>query len=454
MARAWPAAGWSAALVLGVSAAFGSAPAGYIDASTFGGGWNATDATACLQQALDTGQNVWVPKEASSWIVGQTIQLTHSNQELQFESGAVLSAMKNAFATPAALFNAVNLSGVTIEGNGAQLQMDAADYYSSQPGTRPCLQFWSCDHLLIDNLNIQTPGGAGITFGQGGHPTNAYVTVQNCDISGSDRNAISVLTADHLTIDHCTLENSGPHAPAAGIDIEPDAANRQLSNINITNSKFSNNYGAQIILSLGSLTDKSKPVSISFDNNECIDTTAGGFSNENSGVAVWNVHGGTSGSIDFTNMKIDVPEGTDAIDILNKSAEGARLSFGTSAGVNGATIVSRGKDYPILLDNSDETGYGPIGGIDLRNINFAPGFAQTGDFLYGVKRDGTTLTDLQGSFYFEDPALAQYFLTQPQSNVQIAIGQLSVPEPAALGMVLGTGLLGLMRRNSRTIGQR
>ena len=44
-------------------------PAGFIDASTYGGGYNTTDATAALQAAINTGQNVFVPKEASDWFV-------------------------------------------------------------------------------------------------------------------------------------------------------------------------------------------------------------------------------------------------------------------------------------------------------------------------------------------------------------------------------------------------
>ena len=70
-------------------------PAGYIDASTYG--WNSSNATTALQNAINTGQNVWVPKEASDWYVNPIFITNHANQTIQFESGAAVTAMPGGF---------------------------------------------------------------------------------------------------------------------------------------------------------------------------------------------------------------------------------------------------------------------------------------------------------------------------------------------------------------------
>lgn len=425
-------------------------PPGYIDASTYGPGWNATDATACLQEALDTGQNVWVPVEASHWII-TPITLTCSNQELQFESGVEVDAKKGSFlGVNDDLFTGKNLNNVTIEGNGDTLKMNAADYEKppyTDPGNRAALKFWSCSYMLIDNLKMISAGGAGIAFGQGGNPTNAYDTVSNCYCNSDDRNGISVLTADHLTITNSRFETNGPMAPGAGIDIEPDAANRQLSNISVNHCIFMNNKGGEIVLSLGSLISASPAVSISFDSDNCDDSVAGGFP-DNAGIMVENIRPGTQGSVTFSNMTISVPDGTCPIDIKNKSADGLRVSYGIpSLNQPFGIITSRGSsNYPIYLEDTDDTDYGPFGGIDMYKFDFTSTFDEGGYFLYGLAGgDATAITDLQGSYYFETPSAATYYLTGPQSNVNVTIGQYPAPDGMA-ARIEAMNVMNLMRQ--------
>ena len=54
-------------VLLSAAAAGAEIPPGYVDASSYG--YNATDATAALQAAINTGQNVFVPDMGTDWFI-------------------------------------------------------------------------------------------------------------------------------------------------------------------------------------------------------------------------------------------------------------------------------------------------------------------------------------------------------------------------------------------------
>ena len=142
-------------------------PAGFIDASTYGGGYNTTDATAALQAAINTGQNVFVPKESSDWFV-TPITLANNNQEILFESGVAVTAKAGAFTgTGDCLFN-VTGTGVSMVGPGATLQMQQADYTGSSytpSESRHAINLAGVTNCTIDGLKILNTGGDGVIVG-------------------------------------------------------------------------------------------------------------------------------------------------------------------------------------------------------------------------------------------------------------------------------------------------
>lgn len=427
---------------LGYQASFGAAPpAGYLDAATVSPGWSATDATAALQAALDTGSNVWVPKEASAWIVGAPsgtgngINLTHSNQAIEFDQGVVVSAKKGAFlGTSDCLFSAKNLSNVTITGysptSQAQFYMNQADYGTSSQH-RHGLNVLGCSSMDIENLGIYDTGGDGIYLGKGAG-TNTNITINNVACNNDNRNGISVITANGLTITNSEFDDTNGTAPEAGIDIEPNAnEGDQLTGISISNCTFANDGYEEICVSLHSLSSTAPPLSISFDSDQVLANTTG---TGNDGILVEDVPNDTTGSLTFTNMDVNMITGANSIRVIDKSLTGARVSFGVpGTSTPFGTIESQGTKYPIALeDDGNNPGYGTYGGIDLYNVNFAPSFNQTGDFMYGLYGGtATAITDLQGSFYFQNPAnTMHYTLTGPQTNVNVTVEQLGGTEAA------------------------
>jgi hypothetical protein len=231
-------------LVGGVSFG-GPAPAGFVDASTLG--YNATDATAALQKAIDTGKNVWVPKEPRPWIVDK-INLTQSNQTIQFEKGAEVLAKKGAFVgTNDHLFTAKHVTNVKLTGYGATLAMNRTDY--AQPPYKKAewrhgLALYDVKNFQILGLTIRDTGGDGIYLGAGAKGACENVTIKDVILKGNYRNGISVISANGLIIDNTIVVETGVGtgtAPKDGVDFEPNAASQVVKNVVVKNSIFAGN---------------------------------------------------------------------------------------------------------------------------------------------------------------------------------------------------------------------
>jgi hypothetical protein len=228
-------------------------PAGYVDASMFG--YDSTDATTALQAALDTGSNVFVPKEASPWYVAP-IMLTHSNQRILFESGSVVAAKSGAFAgIDDSLFTAQQCSNVSMIGYGATLTMQKSDYTSppySESQWRHGISLLGVTGFTVEGLKITNTGGDGIYLGD---PTqSAYcqdVTIKNVAIDNVYRNGISVISVKNLLVDNAVITNTNGHAPQAGIDIEPNFPDTErIDNVTIRNSIINANGGNGVLLAM------------------------------------------------------------------------------------------------------------------------------------------------------------------------------------------------------------
>ena len=234
-------------------------PAGFIDASTYGGGYNTTDATAALQAAINTGQNVYVPQESSDWFVGAPITLANNNQEVLFQSGVTVTAKPGAFTgTGDCLFD-VTGSDVSMVGPGATLQMQQADYTkpSYAPSeSRHAINLMGVTNCTINGLNILNTGGDGVIVGAGAStPYSQNVTIENVTINNAYRNGISVISVNGLLVDNCTIVNTAGTNPKDGMDFEPDNSSEVLQNVVVRNSIINSNSRSGIEFLLGHLTN-------------------------------------------------------------------------------------------------------------------------------------------------------------------------------------------------------
>ncbi len=70
--------------------------------------------------------------------------------------------------------------------------------------------------MFCDGLYITEQIGIGTSYGNDG------ISIMNCKIHGNRRNNVSILDADNVTMESCTIYDSGDRQPACGICVEPN----------------------------------------------------------------------------------------------------------------------------------------------------------------------------------------------------------------------------------------
>ncbi len=395
-------------------------PAGFVDASTYGGGYNPTDATAALQDAINTGQNVFVPQESSNWFVSAPITLANNNQEVLFQNGVTVTAEPGAFTgTGDCLFD-VTGSGVSMVGPGATLQMQQAEYTQSPytpSESRHAINLMGVTNCTINGLNILNTGGDGVIVNAGASTSYSQnVTIENCTINNAYRNGISVISVNGLLVNNCTIVNTAGTNPKDGIDFEPDNSSETLQNCVVRNSIISSNGRSGIEILAGNLT------------------TANTYSMGVSSLQNLTIVGNGNGNVDDQSAGI----------VTDKLLPGLTMK---NLLVGNNMLVGITGPAPDPSNPNGDPGY-----IDP-NANLVTNSAFWGNLygdLYHVKSDGTDHTVQQQNaitptFYSTDINSPYYMYLDPSCDPQIANGaddgsyigaRPMVPEPATAGLLV------------------
>lgn len=278
-------------------------------------GFDPHDSTRCLQQAVRSGaKTLIVPNMGKPWLVGPVF--LESNQEVVFEKGVVVQALKGSFlGLNDSLFTADDKENITLRGDGTEFVMWKEDYRKApyrKGEWRMCLLLLSCRNIVVSGLRLKASGGDGIYVGR----SNTKGTLPSCeDIEIKDvvcddnyRQGISVTSAKNLLIEACTLQNTKGTAPGAGIDFEPNDEVDLMVNCIVRNcimrSNMGGKWGGDGILIVGPKLNH--PMSIRIEN-----TT----SENNKRAAVTIVPRGAIGQVDFVNCdlkgRIDAPQRDD-----------------------------------------------------------------------------------------------------------------------------------------------
>ena len=245
-----------------------------VAASRFG--YDPQDATEALQSAIDSGaKRVVVDRQDSPWIL-RTIRL-RGDLELVLEEGVELLAKKGEFrALGDVLFVARNVENLTIrgEGKGATLRMRKTDYWQEpyqKSEWRHGLSLLSCENVLVENIQIAETGGDGIYLGVSSSDARPCknVTIRNVDCKGNNRQGISVISVDGLTIEDCVLRETFGTAPEAGIDFEPNRSLEQITNVVMRRVKSMNNAGDGIVFYLPNLSESTHELSFTIEDCVC-----------------------------------------------------------------------------------------------------------------------------------------------------------------------------------------
>ncbi len=332
-------------------------------------GFNAEDATACLQKAIDSGaETVLVEKQASPWIIGETIRL-RSDLTLVFTEGCEVLAKPGAFQKQgASLFRGDGCKNVTLQGFGnARIAMRRSDYQDPKQYKwsewRNVLNFYECEDVRISGLTIEESGGDGIYLGSRyeGKPCRRF-TLENLKCNRHHRQGISIISAEDVVIRNCQFNDTKGTPPAAGIDLEPNKKWNELKKIRIEHCEFNGNQGGILIYCGAIKASNVRDVVIrecSADNNagyglkiaktmgDAMDRTDDG-----PGVLVWNCSFSGNGTHGLS---------------LARFVEG-----GFPVVIRDCTFdCTKGNRPALFIDNSETPG--DLAGIKLEGVAFKPG---------------------------------------------------------------------------------
>lgn len=367
---------------MAVMMATGARAAEKVIASTFG--FNAENATACLQEAIASGaQTVVVDNTGHDWIVSPIA--LRSDLELVFADGVVVRALPGAFhALNDALFAAQNCQDVTLRGEGlARLVMNKQDYQDAavykRSEWRHLINIRGCENVRIEQLTLESSGGDGIYIGSTRDmPGCKNVLINAITARDQHRQGISVISAEKLRISNSSFNGTKGTAPAAGIDFEPNHAREWLDDCVVENCEFNDNAGAGMTLYLNKLTAESRPISVLFKNCRM----AGNSRNFSIGAADVSP---VKGSLRLENCHLSGARHAEMV-IANQQEGGLDFSIADcvldcrSSNSRGLTISSRS-----LTD---------VSGIRFANLSILPGEQPPLSFQSGT---GSGIKDLQGT---------------------------------------------------------
>jgi len=244
-------------------------------------GFDAADATQCLQDAINSGvPELIVDNTGNDWIIGKPLQLV-SNQKIIFADGVVIQAKKGQFQeTKDALFNGNKITNIALVGQGnAMLRMHRADYGNpklyKKAEWRHGINLIDCKDVVIRGFTVRETGGDGLYLGATSSGVNQNVLVENMVFDSNYRQGVSVISADGLTIRNCKFNNTLGTAPQAGIDFEPNQKRQRLANCLIEDSEFINNKGSGVEIALMKLDASSLPISITVRRSRTRGNSAG-----------------------------------------------------------------------------------------------------------------------------------------------------------------------------------
>ncbi len=229
-------------------------------------GFNPDDATSFLQAAIDSRvPRLILDAMPNSWYV-RPIRLV-SNQEIVFEKGAKLAAKQGAFQNRGdILLTLVNLTNVTIRGQGGEIRMFRDDYAAApydigRIGGRHAIFIRSCSHVTIDGLTIRQSGGDGINVNNSGNQydrPSTDIKISGCTIRQSCRMGLSIGGVDGLSVENVRIDGTAGAWPKSGISIVTDNTGHLVRRVAFRNCTIGENENDGIDIRLGG-TLPSKP---------------------------------------------------------------------------------------------------------------------------------------------------------------------------------------------------
>ena len=265
----------AAAVVAGAAVCAAASGADEVKASSFG--WNPTNATKCLQSALDSGaRKVVVDRQASEWLVNMVFP--RSDTEVVFEDGVVVCARPGSMRRIVDnLFRCKGVSNLVMRGEGrAVLRMRRDDYLDKtryQHGEhRHAVSLHNAENVVVRDLTIEDSGGDGVyVLGV------KHALLENLRCSGHARQGTSIISADDVTIRNCVFMHTKGALPECGMDIEPGHSVFNIQRVLIENCVMCSNNCSGVAVNVSALKSTNKRMDVTYRNCRMFDNVSRGL---------------------------------------------------------------------------------------------------------------------------------------------------------------------------------
>ena len=237
-------------------------------------GWDAADATKCVQTALDSGAwRVVFDRQTGPWVVAPV--KARSNTDIVFEDGVELVAKRGEFhGKYDCLLEFAGVTNVALVGRGEKggiLRMHKAEYQNvpySPSEYRHTLAVFGSVGIRIENMSFIDSGGDGILISgqKGGLGCCRDVTIRHCVCDGNNRQGISVCSVENLLVEDTVLRNTKGRLPQAGIDFEPDWPSHRIVNCVMRRCRFEGNAGNGVLVYLAAQSATSRPIGVTIED--------------------------------------------------------------------------------------------------------------------------------------------------------------------------------------------
>lgn len=236
-----------------------------------------TDNSTGIASALQEGSLTGKPVVFGSGTYITLPQFIGSNTTIEFAPSTKVLAKPSTgggiptFARLDCLFTANDASHITINMNGATLQMQRAEYiaYNATESSefRHAIAITSSTDVVINGPGlIEDTGGDGIYIGADNSDTasSSRVGISNIRILNAYRNAISIVNVSDIDVGSVSLEDTNGTDPQSGIDIEPNLSETTVAirGIKLHNIRCTLNAATCLIISPNSLANGAYDVSV------------------------------------------------------------------------------------------------------------------------------------------------------------------------------------------------
>lgn len=238
-----------------------------------------TDDTAAIQaaiNALPTSGVLYVP--AGEYLVGNLDG--HSDMTVRGDDWN--SILKNKVSTNGTVYTLITFTSGEDNIRFEDIQLLGRCDTGVFSEFQALVKLWGVDNAVFDNVLFKGPQGDGLYLGEAeSHRTNSNVSILNSTFDGinkNNRNGISVINGDGITIEGNTFKHLTKLGMPAAIDLEPDNDWSFIRNITINNNLFDDNgvsgASSQIMVStyLASLLNPIENISII--NNQFINSSS------------------------------------------------------------------------------------------------------------------------------------------------------------------------------------